>query len=153
MKRRTFMMSGAWLVGVSAGVVWSVCGAAGRPNALAVVDVTLPHGGAFAEHMKRCELPVLELKDGDIGTFWYSTLAPLLGESASPEARPTVLALTRPSDHFVLAQLTTQAGYRIATSDVALTAAGARERASTGIVRTYTPCSSDRTSNRRSSSA
>nr|WKF59374.1 hypothetical protein HUO10_003883 [Paraburkholderia busanensis] len=156
MKRRTFMMSSVWFPVAPERNAWPWRRPASR-GALAIADMTLPQGRAFARSMRRLGVPVLDLS-GDIGALWYSTLAPLLHETetasasaiSAPDMRPILLGCTRDSDHFVLAHLAACAGYRVVSNDNAgTTPAGAGHTA----IRTYTPCSSDRRSNRRRSSA
>ncbi|MFM0648747.1 hypothetical protein PQR14_30890 [Paraburkholderia bryophila] len=107
MDRRTFMMSGAWL----SSAAWPLLADAdGRLDTLAIVDTTLTHGPAFADYASRLKLPLFEAND-DVGTLWYTTLAPLL-DRTSLRMQLSLIGLTRASDYFVLKQLATRAGYR-----------------------------------------
>jgi hypothetical protein len=98
MDRRTFMMTSAWFS--TAACAWPQRShAAGAHSALAVVDVSLASGRAFANYAPRLNVPVFEVDD-DIGRLWYTTLAPRL---AAAPAR--LICVTRASDGFVLARL------------------------------------------------
>jgi hypothetical protein len=93
MNRRTFMITGAWLATVAGGAWPSV----------ALVDRTLACGPAFARYAAHLNLPLFETGD-DIGTLWYTTLAPLLEPGSS------LIGITRGSDYFVLHELAARAG-------------------------------------------
>jgi hypothetical protein len=97
MDRRTFMMMSAWFS--TAACAWpQLSHAAGTRSALAVVDVSLAMGRAFASYAPGLKVPVFEVGD-DIGRLWYATLAPRL---AAAPAR--LICVTRASDGFVLAR-------------------------------------------------
>jgi hypothetical protein len=98
MDRRTFMMTSAWFS--TAACAWPpLSHAAGAHSALAVLDVSLASGSAFANYAPRLNVQVFEVGD-DIGRLWYTTLAPRL---AAAPAR--LICATRASDRFVLARL------------------------------------------------
>jgi hypothetical protein len=106
MDRRTFMMSGAWLSAAGAAWPWPARAAHAR-NTIAVVDVNLLSGTAFADFATRLNMPMVEAGD-DIGALWYATLAPRFAA-----ASVSLLGLTRASDYFVLGQLANRSGRNV----------------------------------------
>ncbi|MFP3566552.1 hypothetical protein [Paraburkholderia sp. SIMBA_030] len=107
MDRRTFMMTGAWF-STAAGGAWPwLAHAAARCNTLAVIDSTLACGPAFADYVAQLNLPAFETGD-DIGSLWYTTLAPRLSR-----AQVSLIGLTRASDYFVLEQLANRTARRV----------------------------------------
>jgi hypothetical protein len=102
MDRRAFMMTGAWLPTVSGALPWMTHAAVAR-NTLAVVDTSLAGGRAFSQDAARRDISVFEINNDsgdDIGTLWYSTLAPRL--VAAPGL---LIGVARASDYFVLGEL------------------------------------------------
>ncbi|AXL53412.1 hypothetical protein DSC91_006813 [Paraburkholderia caffeinilytica] len=108
MDRRAFMMTGAWLSTVAGGAWPWLADAAARGDTLAVIDSTLTGGPAFADYVAHMKLPVFETGD-DIGTLWYTTLAPRLRQ-APVQTPASLIGLTRASDYFVLRELATRVG-------------------------------------------
>lgn len=111
MDRRTFLMTGAWFSTVAGGAWPWLAHAAARRNTLAVVDSTLAYGPAFAGYLAHMNLPTFETGD-DIGSLWYSTLAPLLGQVPA-QTPASLIGLTRASDYFVLKELATRVGQMV----------------------------------------
>ncbi|MEZ0605399.1 hypothetical protein ACAX43_25015 [Paraburkholderia sp. IW21] len=111
MDRRTFVMTGAWFSTVAGGAWPWLAHAAARRNTLAVVDSTLAYGPAFADYLAHMNLPTFETGD-DIGSLWYSTLAPLLGHVPA-QTPASLIGLTRASDYFVLKELATRVGQMV----------------------------------------
>ena len=102
MDRRAFMMTGAWLSAAAGALPWMTHAAVAR-NTIAVVDASLTAGRAFSHDAARSGISVFEINHdsgNDIGTLWYTTLAPRL--VASPGL---VIGVARASDYFVLAEL------------------------------------------------
>lgn len=112
MDRRTFMIAGACLSGATGGVWPWLARAATQRNTLAIVDSTLACGPSFARYAAHMKLPTFDIGD-DIGALWYTTLAPLLGGTTAP-IPAALIGVTRASDYFVLNELATRAGYRLA---------------------------------------
>ncbi|MGF6771195.1 hypothetical protein P3T18_003674 [Paraburkholderia sp. GAS199] len=105
MDRRMFITGGVCLPAIvaEAANLWPFR-AMSEPHTLAVVDITLTRGAAFADHLARANQPVMASGD-DIGTLWYTTLAPRLARTPC-----SLLGLTRASDYFVLRHLAVRAG-------------------------------------------
>ena len=102
MDRRAFVMTGAWL-SAAAGAWPGMTHAAVPRNTIALVDVSLAGGRAFSRDTARRGISVFEINHesgNDIGTLWYTALAPRL--AAAPGL---VTGVTRASDYFVLAEL------------------------------------------------
>jgi hypothetical protein len=102
MDRRAFMMTGAWL-SAAAGALPSMTHAAMARHMIAVVDASLAGGRAFSRETARKGISVFEISHDsgdDIGTLWYTTLAPRL--VAAPGL---VIGVARASDYFVLGEL------------------------------------------------
>jgi hypothetical protein len=102
MDRRAFMMTGAWLSAAAGGLPGMTHAAAAR-NTIAVVDAGLAEGRAFSRDVARKGISVFEISHDsgdDIGTLWYTTLAPRL--VAAPGL---VIGVARASDYFVLGEL------------------------------------------------
>jgi hypothetical protein len=95
MDRRAFMMTGAWL-SAAAGALPSMTHAAMARHMIAVVD-------AFSRETARKGISVFEISHDsgdDIGTLWYTTLAPRLIAASG-----LVIGVVRASDYFVLGEL------------------------------------------------
>lgn len=106
MDRRTFVKTGAWFSVAGCGLPW-MARAARVPKTIAVVDANLGAGRAFADYLIRRDMPVFEVGD-DIGTLWYTSLAPRLALVPGP-----LIGFTRASDYFVLGRLAARSSGRI----------------------------------------
>ena len=110
MDRRAFMMTGAWLSAATGALPWTTqtqtqtqTHAAATRNAIALVDTGLASARAFSRDAARRGIAVFEIDHdagNDIGTLWYTTLAPRL--AAAPGL---VIGVVRASDYFVLGEL------------------------------------------------
>jgi hypothetical protein len=93
------MRTGAWLSAAGGCTLPWMARAANARNRIAVVDVNLVSGRAFADYVARLEMPVFEPGD-DVGLLWHATLAPRLAA-----VQGSLIGFTRASDFFVLGQL------------------------------------------------
>lgn len=103
MDRRTFVTTSVWLSAAGLTLPW-ITHAARTRDTLAVIDVSLAPGRAFAAYVKRLAMPAFDVGD-DMGALWYATLAPRLAVKPG-----LLLGVTRASDYFVLEQLAVSAG-------------------------------------------
>jgi hypothetical protein len=101
MDRRAFVMTGAWLSAAAGALPWMTHVAVPR-NTIALVDASLAAGRGFSRDAARRGISVFEINHesgNDIGTLWYTTLAPRL--AAAPGL---VIGIARASDYFVLGE-------------------------------------------------
>jgi hypothetical protein len=102
MDSRSFLMTGAWLSAAGGTLPWIAHVGAAR-HTIALVDASLAGGRAFSREVTRQGISVFEINHesgDDIGTLWYTTLAPRLAST-----RGLVIGVARASDYFVLGEL------------------------------------------------
>ncbi|WP_233829451.1 hypothetical protein [Paraburkholderia sp. ZP32-5] len=112
MDRRTFMLTST-LLSTATGGAWPWLAQAAAHDddarALAIVDSKLIRGASFARYAAQLQLPTFEAGD-DIGSLWFTTLAPLLDDRTVARPVPSLIGFTRPADYFVLRHLAIRTG-------------------------------------------
>ncbi|GAB7525440.1 hypothetical protein [Paraburkholderia sp. 2C] len=131
MDRRTFIATGTWYSTGAWLPAWFTVGSAEARGAasseasrdgatlacatrcFAVLDASLAHADAFADHAARRSIPVFEIgNDHDIGTLWHVSLAASVARAPSS----TLIGFTRASDFFVLTRLALRPGRLVASA-------------------------------------
>jgi hypothetical protein len=87
----------------------------GQPApALMIFDPAFALACAVASAARRTGQSTLEL-EGDVGTFWYRSILPLLQPTGAPERRLTLTGITPHATFFVLSTLATVAGMSVSS--------------------------------------